>query len=369
MSSGAPLYVGSEIYRNSSYGPKHPLAVPRVSVCTDLCRALGWLPDGVYREAPMATEAELIRFHDPAYIAALRQAEQEQRVSAAVRDRFRIGAEGNPVYREVYRRPAVSAGGVMLAARLTASRGIVHCPGGGTHHGRRDRASGFCFVNDPVLGLLTWLELGLDNLVYLDIDAHHGDGVQDAFHDDPRVFTISLHEGGRWPFSGGADDRAGGAARNFPLPAGCNDSEFDAVMEQAVLPLIAARRPQAIMLQAGADALEEDPLAKLALSNNAHRSVAQAVMRLAPRLVVLGGGGYNPWTVGRCWALLWGTLNGFPIPDRLPAAAEAGLRSLRFDRAAGRNPPDHWVTTLLDQPRPGVVRDSVRRLIEESLST
>jgi acetoin utilization protein AcuC len=369
MTLGAPLYVGSEIYRNSSYGPKHPLAVPRVSVCTDLCRALGWLPDGVYREAPMATEAELIRFHDPAYIAALRQAEQEQRVSASVRDRFRIGAEGNPVYREVYRRPAISAGGVMLAARLTAPGGIVHCPGGGTHHGRRDRASGFCFLNDPVLGLLTWLELGLDNLVYLDIDAHHGDGVQDAFHDDDRVFTISLHEGGRWPFSGGADDRAGGAARNFPLPAGCNDTEFGAVMEQAVLPLIAARRPQAIMLQAGADALEEDPLAKLALSNNAHRAVVQAVMRLAPRLVVLGGGGYNPWTVGRCWALLWGTLNGFPIPDRLPAAVEAGLRSLRFDRAAGRNPPDHWMTTLLDQPRPGVVRDSVRRLIEESLST
>ena len=134
-----PVYVGSEIYRNSSYGPKHPLAVPRVSVCTDLCRALGWLPDSVYREAPMASEAELSRFHDSSYLAALRQAETDQAVSDEVRARFRIGAEGNPVYREVYRRPAISAGGVMLAARLTASGGIVHCPGGGTHHGRRAR--------------------------------------------------------------------------------------------------------------------------------------------------------------------------------------------------------------------------------------
>jgi acetoin utilization protein AcuC len=247
-----PLYIGSEIYRNSSYGPKHPLAVPRVSVCTDLCRALGWLPDAVYRDAPMATEAELTRFHDPAYVAALRQAEQDQAVSDDIRARFRIGAEGNPVYREVYRRPAISAGGVMLAARLTGDGGIVHCPGGGTHHGRADRASGFCFLNDPVLGLLTWLDLGLDNIVYLDIDAHHGDGVQDAFHDDPRVLTISLHEANRWPYTGVADDRAGGAARNFPLPRGCNDSEFAAVFRHAVLPLIDARRPQAIMLQAGA---------------------------------------------------------------------------------------------------------------------
>jgi acetoin utilization protein AcuC len=363
-----PLYVGSEIYRNSSYGPKHPLAVPRVSVCTDLCRALGWLPDAVYRDAPMATEDELTRFHDPAYVAALRQAERDQSVSAETRNRFRIGADGNPVYREVYRRPAISAGGVILAARLAADGGIVHCPGGGTHHGRADRASGFCFLNDPVLGLLTWLDLGLDNIVYLDIDAHHGDGVQDAFHDDPRVLTISLHEAARWPFTGTAGDRAGGDARNFPLPAGCNDSEFAAVMQDAVLPLIAARRPQAIMLQAGADALHEDPLAKLSVSNAAYRAVVRAIMPLASRLVVLGGGGYNPWTVGRCWALIWGTLNEHPIPERLPPEAEATLRDLRFDRAAGRNPPEHWMTTLLDPPRAGSVRDPVRSLIKESLS-
>ena len=363
-----PLYIGSEIYRNSSYGPKHPLAVPRVSVCTDLCRTLGWLPDGVYREAPMATDAELTRFHDAGYIAALRQAESDQTVSDDVRARFRIGAEGNPVYRDVYRRPAISAGGVILAATLAAGGQHIHCPGGGTHHGRPDRASGFCFLNDPVLGLLTWLDLGLDNIVYLDIDAHHGDGVQDAFHDDPRVFTISLHERGRWPFTGAAADRAGGAARNFPLPAGCNDSEFAYVMDNAVLPLIDARRPQAIMLQAGADGLEEDPLAKLSLSNNAHRSVVQALMTRTPRLAVLGGGGYNPWTVGRCWALIWGTLNGQPIPDHLPPEAEAGLRALRFDRAAGRDPPEHWFTTVLDRPREGPVRDAIRQLTKECLT-
>jgi acetoin utilization protein AcuC len=361
-----PVYVSSEIYRNSSYGPGHPLAVPRVSVCTDLCRALGWLPADAYREAPVASDAQLLRFHDADYIAALHRAEAAQSVNDEVRRRFRIGAEGNPVFPEVFRRPATSAGGVMLAARLTVDGGVVHSPGGGLHHGRPDRASGFCFLNDAVLGLLTWIDLGLTSIVYLDIDAHHGDGVQDAFRDDPRVFTISLHEDGRWPFSGGMDDRAGGAARNFPLPKGCNDAEFGWVMHQAVLPLIRRLQPQAIMLQAGADALEEDPLAKLSLSNNAHRAVVEAVMPLASRLIVLGGGGYNPWTVGRCWALIWGTLNGFPIPERLPDAAEAGLRRLRFDRSAGRDPPEHWFTTLQDCPRRGVVRGSVQRLVQNA---
>jgi acetoin utilization protein AcuC len=92
------------------------------------------------------------------------------------------------------------------------------------------------------------------------------------------------------------------------------------------------------------------------------------VMDLAPRLVVLGGGGYNPWSVGRCWALIWGTLNHFPIPVRLPGAADAVLRALRFDRAAGRNPPEHWLSTLLDAPRQGPIRDEIRKLTEESLS-
>ncbi|HWT09470.1 MAG TPA: acetoin utilization protein AcuC [Roseomonas sp.] len=356
-----PILIGSEIYRGSSYGAKHPLAIPRVSVTLDLVRALGWLAPGQYRDSPMASADALARFHQPDYLAALQRAEATQQVSAEERERFRLGADGNPVYREMFRRPATSAGGTLLAAELTRQGGIVHVPGGGTHHGRPDRASGFCFVNDAVLGLLAWLDQGLTRILYLDIDAHHGDGVQDAFHDDPRVFTVSVHEDGRWPFTGGVDDRAGGHARNIPVPAGFNDSEMAWVLHQAILPIIRHLRPQAIMLQCGADALEEDPLAKLALSNNAHRAVVGALMDLSPRLIVLGGGGYNPWSVARCWAGVWGRLNGHAMPERLPPAAEAVLRGLSFSRAAGRNPSPAWFTTLADPPRPGVVRAVVRR--------
>jgi acetoin utilization protein AcuC len=121
------------------------------------------------------------------------------------------------------------------------------------------------------------------------------------------------------------------------------------------------------MLQCGADALEEDPLSRLALSNNAHRAVVGALLRFAPRLIVLGGGGYNPWSVARCWAGVWGTLNGHALPERLPDAAEAVLRGLSYHRAAGRNPPEHWFTTLADMPRPGVVRAMVRRAAAAAL--
>ncbi len=365
--SQRPIYIGSEIYRRSTYGPTHPLAVPRVSTCTDLIGAMDWLDPAATVEAPMATEAQLTRFHHPDYLAALRRAEAAQSVSPADRDRFRIGADNNPVYRDIFRRPATSAGGAILAARLTAEGGVVHCPGGGTHHGRPDRASGFCYLNDPVLLMLAWLDQGLEQLVYLDIDAHHGDGVQDAFHDDARVFTISIHEAGRWPFTGAAGDRAGGEARNFPVPRSFNDTEMRHLMERAVLPLIRARRPQAILLQTGADALEEDPLSRLSLSNNAYLEVTSSVRGLAPRLVVVGGGGYNPFTVGRCWAGIWAVLNGLPIPARTTPAAEAVLRGLTYNRAAGRRPPEHWFTTLRDLPREGELRDEIKRLADMAL--
>ncbi|MFC3124529.1 acetoin utilization protein AcuC [Pseudoroseomonas globiformis] len=368
MTVRAPILIGSEIYRRSTYGPKHPLAIPRVSTALDLIRAIGWLDPARYLDSPRATPAQLARFHHPDYIAALAAAEADQSVPDEVRSRFNIGAQGNPVYREVFRRPATGAGGTMLAARTTAEKGgVFHVPGGGTHHGRPDRASGFCYLNDAALGLLTWLDHGLTNILYLDIDAHHGDGVQDAFHDDPRIFTLSIHEAGRWPFTGGLEDRAGGHARNIPVPQGLNDSEFAFLWRQAVMPVVRHLRPQAIMLQCGSDALEEDPLARLSLSNNAYWDAVRAVMGQAPRLIVLGGGGYNPWSVGRCWAGIWGVLNGHEPPEHLPPAAEAVLRALSFHRAAGRNPPEHWFTTLRDAPRPGPVRGEIRHLAAATL--
>ncbi|SMF77779.1 acetoin utilization protein AcuC [Tistlia consotensis] len=381
-----PLLIGSEIYRRSTYGSRHPLAIPRVSTALDLCRALGWVAEGRYLDSPRATPAELARFHAPAYVAAVQAAEAGQAVSEEAKARFNIGVNGNPVFPEIFRRPATACGASIQAGRLLAALppdhgpATIYSPAGGTHHGRPDRASGFCYFNDPVLAILALLDGGLERIFYLDLDAHHGDGVQDAFHDDPRVFTLSIHEAGRWPMKprepggpGGLADRAGGpeggwAARNLPVPPGFNDSELAFLVEAAVLPLIEAFEPEALVVQCGADALEDDPLSRLSLSNLALWRAVATVLPTAPRRLVTGGGGYNPWSVGRAWAGVWATVNGFAIPERLPAEAEALLRALSWRHSRGRNPPERWFTTLADPPRPGAIRDEIRAMARAVLA-
>ncbi|BBK37892.1 acetoin utilization protein AcuC [Allostella sp. ATCC 35155] len=367
--AGRPLLIGSDIYRRSRYGRRHPLSIARVSPTIDLARALGWLPDDAYVESPQATVAQLTRFHDPDYVAALIEAERTQRADAELCRRHGIGCAGNPVFAEVFRRPATSVGASLAAVRLLAEGGIVHNPAGGTHHGRRDRASGFCFFNDPVLAILAFQDQGLDRILYVDLDAHHGDGVEDAFAADDRVFTISVHEAGRWPGTGLLTDRAGGMARNLPVPPGLHDDELAAIVEEAILPLGHAFRPQALVLQCGADGLEEDPQSRLALGNRALWRAVDVLRPLAPRVLVLGGGGYNPWSVARCWAGIWATVNGHPVPERLPPAAEAVLRDLEWNHSRGRNPPEHWFTTLADPHRGGPVRAEVRHAIAATLAS
>lgn len=358
--AASALFIGSEIYRGSSYGPAHPLRVPRVSTVMDLSRALGWLPPGRFRASPRAKPAALALWHDPAYVAALQQAEALGSATPEMRARFHLGTLSNPVFPQVFRRPATGAGGTMLAAELLRDGGVVHVPGGGTHHGLPGRANGFCYLNDVVLGILVLRRMGIGRVAYVDIDAHHCDGVEAAFAGDPEVLMISVHEEGRWPFTGRLDDRGCGNAFNLPVQRGFNDTEMRAVLETLILPRVAAHAPQAIVLQCGADAVLEDPLARLALSNRAHLAVVAALRPLAPRLLVLGGGGYNPWTVGRLWTAVWGLLSGQDLPDRLPPPAQAVLAGLSWG-GGGRPPPDPaLLDTLIDAPREGPLRPEIR---------
>jgi acetoin utilization protein AcuC len=322
----------------------------------DLARAMGWLPSAQFRTSPRAKPAALTLWHTPDYIAALLRTEAAQTATPADTARHALGTLSNPVFPEMFRRPATGAGGVMLAAQiLGAGPAIIHVPGGGTHHGMPDRANGFCYLNDPVLALLSLRRAGLQRLAYIDIDAHHPDGVEHAFAADPDTLQISVHEEQRWPFTGALTDAGVGQVYNLPVPRGFNDTEMQAVLDQMILPRIQAFAPQAIVLQCGADALEEDPLARLSLSNNAHFAVVAALRAMTDRFLVLGGGGYNPWSVGRCWTGVWATLNGHDIPDHLPAAAEDVLRVLSWNGSKRALPPDPMYTSLRDAPRPGPV--------------
>lgn len=353
-----PAFISAEIYRATGYSGNHPLAIARVGTVMTLCEMLGWFtPATPCLPSPEASLEEILRFHDRPYLCALLRAEAQGQVSNEARARFNIGTLENPVFKGLFQRAATSVGGSILAARHALAHGIAYHPAGGTHHGMPGRANGFCFFNDPVFAILTLLDAGLDRVLYVDLDAHHGDGVEAAFAADPRVMTISMHEENRWPYTGGLADRAGGMARNLPVPREMNDSEFDALMDAAVLPLARRFAPQAVVLTCGADALRGDPLSSLALSN---RALLDAVMRLtevAPHTVVLGGGGYNPWTVARFWTALWGRIAGYPLPDRLPPEARALLGSLGCDLVEEEDRDAAWFTTLIDTRNDGTIRD------------
>lgn len=355
-----PRMIAAEIYRGSSYGPKHPLAIPRVSLVVDMVHAMGWVDGDNYLIGPVATPAQLARFHDPDYIAAVAQAERDQMLPEDMMVKYGLGKNGNPIYPEIFRRPATAAGSSIMAARLISDGGIIHHPAGGTHHGLRDRASGFCYFNDPVLGILELLDSGLDRVLYLDIDAHHGDGVQIAFADDDRVLTVSMHEEGLWPKTGHIDDIAGGFARNLPMPSGMNDDEMRYVLNEYFLPLAQQFSPQAIVLQCGCDTLAEDPLSRLMLGNQAIWDVVGAMIKMAPRCLVLGGGGYNPYGVARCWSGVWAVVNEIEIPPVLSVTAENILRAIKWAHSRGKQPDEKMLTSIRDPWRGGDIRDEVR---------
>ena len=353
----APLFIGSRIYRGSSYGVHHPLSIPRVPTVIDLSRALGWLPSEQYRTSPCAKPKALTGFHTEDYIAALQAAEATQQPNQA----YDLGSLSNPVFAEVYRRPATAAGGGLLAADLVRNGGTVYNPGGGTHHGLPNRANGFCYINELVLTIQSLLSKGLSRVPYVDIDAHHCDGVAHAFHGSAQVQMISVHEDRRWPFTGALDDTSGGAAINIPVPKGFNDTEFDLILNEVILPSVAAFKPDAIYLQCGADALTEDPLSRLSLSNRSHIRAVQDLRGLTNRFIVSGGGGYNPWSVGRAWACVWATLAGHDIPDELPHEAASILQELSWTRKA--QPTEMIQRTLLDTSRHGPISDQVRQAV------
>jgi acetoin utilization protein AcuC len=262
-------------------------------------------------------------------------------------------------------RAATAVGGSILAAELALEGRVVFHPAGGTHHGRPSRASGFCYFNDPVFAIRRLEAAGVERVLYVDLDAHHGDGVQDAFAGDPRVRFVSIHESGRWPYTGAAGDRGQGYACNLPVPRGFNDSELEFLMAEVVLPLAEDFAPEAVVVTCGTDALAGDPLSSMALTNVALWEAVERLVALAAAAVVLGGGGYNPWTLARCWTGLWGRLEGRQIPMVLPEEAQVVLRGLECDLVDDEDMRAEWLTTLADAPSPGPVRDAVRDLARQ----
>ena len=358
-----PAFIGSDVFRRAAFSGNHPLNFVRHSAVVDLTRTLGWLDDEQFVSAPTASVGQLLEFHDRAYVKALQYADSEGRVEPDVRLQYQIGTFENPLFPGLFERAATTVGGSILAAELALKGHVAFHPSGGTHHGRPDRASGFCYFNDPVFALMTFRKAGRERVLYVDLDAHHGDGVEDAFFDDPSVITLSIHEEQRWPYTGTHTHPEQGVY-NLPVPAGFHDAELELLLDDVVLPVADRHDVDALVICCGADCLAGDPLSKMELSNIALWNTVDRLIGLEQPTVVLGGGGYNPWTLSRYWAGLWGRIAGCPMPDTLPPAARQLLAGMRCDLVDEDDVDETWLTQLADSPYPRLVRDSVISLVE-----
>jgi len=252
---------------------------------------------------------------------------------------------------------------------------IAFNPAGGMHHARAGAARGFCYFNDPVLAILRLKRTGW-RVLYVDIDAHHGDGVDEAFADDPDVFTLSLHMNTAYayPFRGGAladhgTEKGGFTTLNIPLPQGTHDAEYRLLFDRVWETALAKFAPEAVVLQAGADLLAHDPLGKLAISTECFLGIARTVLDTAPRhangaprLLVTGGGGYHPLLIARAWTGLWALLSGRELPPVIPPAGAEALRGANWHLDEDEPYFKRLFLTRLDQPQPLAVRPQIREL-------
>jgi acetoin utilization protein AcuC len=327
--------IYSQEWNRFDYGPEHPLRMERLGLTWRLMEAYGLTQKATVRAPEPAAEGEIAVFHDPHYLEILKAANQgapPPRASA-----FGLGAGDNPVFRGVWEAARLVAAGSLLAADMVASgeaERVFHFAGG-LHHALPDRASGFCYVNDPVLAILRLRERGL-RVAYVDIDAHHGDGVQYAFYDDPNVLTISTHERGERLFPGtgfvrelGEGDAAGYSV-NLPLEAYTDSAVYLPAFEAVVPPLLERFKPDVIVAQLGVDGHRTDPLTHLGFDLQGFIKAFARLLPLAPKIVALGGGGYDVRNVARGWTAAWAALNGVELADELPASYARDIQHYGF---------------------------------------
>lgn len=313
----APAVVWDSSLLGYDLGGEHPFNPVRLELTIRLATELGVL-DGVELLVPTpAGDDELRRVHIGEYLEAVRQAPMTGADFA-----HGLGTEDNPVFSGMHEASALVVGSTLLAARKIADGEVTRAVNiaGGLHHAMPDRASGFCVYNDCSVAISWLLDHGFDRIAYLDTDVHHGDGVQAAFYDDPRVLTVSLHQHPftLWPGTGySAEIGKGGAegtAVNLPLPPGTRDGGWLRAFDAVVPSLLSQFRPQILLTQCGVDSHEEDPLADLSLSVDGHRAIYRRLRELADahtdgRWLAVGGGGYQLIrVVPRSWTHLLATV-------------------------------------------------------------
>ncbi|MTD16488.1 acetoin utilization protein AcuC [Nakamurella sp. YIM 132087] len=371
-----PMVVWDPAMLRYDLGGSHPFHPLRWELTWSLAAELGVLDGVSLYSPPPATDDELLTVHTPAYLAAVKASSQ---VPPPAHPRHGLGGSDNPVWPGMHDATALIAGGSIAAARAIAAGEVDRAVNiaGGLHHAMADDAAGFCIYNDAALAIRALLDSGVQRVAYVDIDVHHGDGVQAAFYHDPRVLTVSLHEspaalwpGTGWPAECGSGE-ATGTAVNVPVPPGTGDMPWLRAFQAVVPGLVSAFRPEVLVTQQGADSHAEDPLADLNLTVDGHLTAYRALRDLAERTtggrwLALGGGGYAlVRVVPRSWTHLLATVldrdvdphtvtppgwrdqataarPGVPLPETMSDGKPDGIEVPRWD-GIGEMPVDRVI--------------------------
>ncbi|MFI6866780.1 acetoin utilization protein AcuC [Nocardia sp. NPDC050406] len=342
--------VWTDRFLEYKWTPEHPMRPVRLRFTMALAESLG-LFEGVETITPeAAAEGDLLRIHTHDYIEAVKHAEQPPG-EPPLAPPYGLGSPDNPVFPHMHEAASIIVGGTLAAAREIAAgrtRRAVSI-GGGMHHAMPNSAAGFCVYNDAAVAISWLLDNGFDRIAYLDVDVHHGDGVQRAFYGDPRVLTLSIHQhpATLWPNTGWAEETGTGDAEGTALNLGIMPGTRDALWLRgfhAVAPgALAAFRPQIVVSQCGVDTHREDPLADLELSVDGQRAAFLAMRELADRYaegrwLAIGGGGYGLIrVVPRAWTHLLAAALDRDIDPSTPIPPE--WTALAVDYAPNIAPP------------------------------
>ena len=372
MSHDRAIFLHTPELDSGGYPEACPFDTSRAGRALETARSMG-LMDGDDRElvAPTGLDRDaLATFHTSEYLDALMDAGRgtlaPERALAAG-----LGTPDCPIFTGVYEYCSLAASGTVTGARsiLIGDADIAFNPSGGFHHAQPGNAAGFCYLNDIALAALVLVAAG-KRVLFLDIDVHHCDGVQDAFFARRDVMTVSLHESGKTLFPGtGFESEIGegegtGYSVNIPLPVGTYDAVYMRAFREAALPVMRAYDPDVVIVELGMDALTGDPLAHLHLSNNVHADVLSETLALGKAVLATGGGGYNVENTVRGWALCWSVLCGDDVPDDL-GIGMGGVMLANTDWLGGLRDR----VLLSDAGRRGEIDGEVTRVIDAIKST
>jgi len=357
------VFLSSPEVWQRGHGPDHPLKPERLRRTHELLEEYGGFDqEHVRLLAPRpATDDELALFHQREYIDAVRGLSAGHTMVSA--SRYGFGSGDNPVFGGMYESEGLKVGSALNAAELLVKGEceVAFSYSGGLHHGGPNFASGFCVFNDAAVAIHWLVRQGM-KVAYVDIDVHHGDGVQNAFYDSDQVLTISLHQDGRtlFPGSGFVEEVGIGAGLGFcvnvPLPPFTDDSNYLLAFQQIVPPLLRRFGADILVTQLGVDTHYRDPLAQLALTTRGQTALFEALRDVAPLWLALGGGGYDISVVPRAWTLAFGAMSGQTFPNELPA----GYRS----RYGGKQLRDIEVVMFSQETKTRISED-VARVVSE----